>query len=380
MAESPIYRIHIECPVCRTPNEFESIRVGAYTESGRDTDFRPLGRTWRHPDYQHLDPLYYSVATCSSCFYTHELDGHYKNWARDKRFTMYRLKALREAHLAALAQPDGAVRLLGSHLDMERHPRPSTISKLLLGVMDEQIAEGGDRLNVARYYLRMSWLFRDLGVQEPRAQDQARGVTEFHERLSALVRPLESSLSELRRLATDLRGVGRTSEFEAALDQLGQAALLVLTRGQGLRPALVGAPLAQAASPHAPAGEAFFEYPDYTAFLARLRAQGAELPLCEADAQGLAVDHYKHYFEQSKSFASPELEVQTAYLIAEIARRVGRARDASAYFNHAIRKGQELIHEYQNDPNRSGFLRKIVELAVEQGRKNRDEQEIEAEA
>jgi len=375
IAESPIYRMHIECPVCRTQNDFEAIRVGAYTEAGRDTDFRPTGRTWRHPDYQHLDPLYYSVATCSSCFYTRELDGNYKSWTKDKRFTMYRLKALREAHLAALAQPDGALRLLGSHLDMERHPRATTISKLLLGVIDEQIAEGGDRLNVARYYLRMSWLFRDLGALLPSAHDRAVGVSELHARLSSLVRPLESSLSDLRRLASELRGVGQTSEFEAALDHLGQAALAVLSKGQQLRPSVEDRPVEPASGQSAP----FFEDQDYSAFLARVRALGLEVPLCEEDAQGLALDHYKHYFEHCRNFASPELEVQTAYLIAEIARRVGRARDASGYFNHAIRKGQELIHEYQNDPTRSGFLRKVVELAVEQGRKNRDEQESQAE-
>lgn len=374
--ESPLYRMHIECPVCRTANDFEAIRVGAYSESGRDSDFRPAGRTWRHRDFQHVDPLYYSLATCTSCYYTRELDGNYKNWDRDKRFTLYRQKAVREAHLSALSEPGGCVRLLGSHLDLERHPRPTTINKLLLGVMDEEIAEGGDRLNVARYYLRMSWLFRDLGVTQPSAPSTSQDASEFHDQLEALIRPLERSLADLRRLAADLHGVGRTHEFEESLDQLGKVALTVLVKGHSLRPAASGQPMESAASVSGP----FFEYPDYRSFLAKVRDHGLAIPLCEEDAQALALQHYKQYFEHSRTFASPELEVQTAYLIAEIARRLGRSQDASGYFNHAIRKCQELIHEYQGDPNRLGILRKLLELAIEQGRKNRDEQETEAPA
>jgi uncharacterized protein (DUF2225 family) len=112
--DSPLYRTRIPCPVCKNENEFEAIKVGSYSESGRDTDFRPTGRTWRNPAFEHIDPLYYSVATCSSCFYTRELDGNYKNWSKGNRFTMYHQKPLREAHLKSLTTDGGVVRRLGA--------------------------------------------------------------------------------------------------------------------------------------------------------------------------------------------------------------------------------------------------------------------------
>ena len=65
--ESPFLIIKIECPVCQTINEFEQIKVGAYTEDGRDTDFCPKDITWRLSKYQAYNPLAFFTATCSNC-------------------------------------------------------------------------------------------------------------------------------------------------------------------------------------------------------------------------------------------------------------------------------------------------------------------------
>lgn len=376
--ESPLYRMRIECPVCRNENDFLAIKVGSYTESGRDSDFRPTGRVWRNPEFQDTDPLYYSVATCSSCFYTRELDGNYKNWPKDKRFTWYRQKPLREAHLLALAEPDGALRALGGHLDFSRHPRPTTINRLLLGILDEQITEGGDRLNVARFYLRIAWLFRDLGVVGPALDSGSQKSDEVHTQIHELRELLESAHARTRRLASVMRELcGAQGDFEAQADLLARNGTGLLAEWEAAA-GLERVPLPHLTPPTS-TGLAYFEFSCHAAFLQHLKSRWQEVPQSEPEALDFALNHYKEYFERCRSFPSPELEVQTAYLIAEIARRVGRSRESFGYFNHAIRKGHELIHEYQDDPQRSGYLRKLVEMSVEQGKMNRDEQEIVAE-
>lgn len=374
--ESPLYRVRIECPVCRNENDFEAVKVGSYTESGRDSDFRPTGRTWRHPEFQNTDPLYYSVATCTSCHYTRELDGNYRNWQKDKRFTLYRQKALREAHLKSLAEPGGALRALGSHLDLAAHPRATTINKLLLGILDEQIVEGGDRLNVARFYLRMAWLFRDLGLVQPSEDPRLQQTADVLSQIRNLRTLLDSAHAQARHLALALGELcGPDGGFESQLDGWARTGTGLLAdwqaaAGEKVGPQALGPPTVTAA-------ETFLEFANHTAFLKQVKSTWQDVPLSEHEALELALHHYKEYFEHSRTFTSPELEVQTAYLIAEIARRVGRTRDASGYFNHAIRKGHELIHEYQDDPQRSGYLRKLVDMSVEQGKKNRDEQAVE---
>ena len=73
--DSPFLLSKVECPICKTLNEFEIIKVGAYAERGRDTDFCPLDIHWRFPPYQAYNPLVFFAATCSNCFYTRELNS-----------------------------------------------------------------------------------------------------------------------------------------------------------------------------------------------------------------------------------------------------------------------------------------------------------------
>ena len=50
--DSPFVHSRVECPICKTLNEFETVKVGAYVENSRDTDFSPTGIKWRSPKYQ----------------------------------------------------------------------------------------------------------------------------------------------------------------------------------------------------------------------------------------------------------------------------------------------------------------------------------------
>ncbi len=57
--QDPIFYTQIECPVCKNLNEYENIKIGSYTEEGRDTDFCPTGRVWINPAYQKYEPKFF---------------------------------------------------------------------------------------------------------------------------------------------------------------------------------------------------------------------------------------------------------------------------------------------------------------------------------
>jgi hypothetical protein len=370
--ESPLYVVRIECPVCTNANEFEAIRVGAYTESGRDTDFRPTGRRWRHTDFQPVNPLVYSLATCASCFYTRELDGSYKNWQRDVTFKTYRQKPLREAHLRALAEPQSPLKTLGNHLDVKRYRNETAINKLLLGILDERLMDDSEGLNVARYYLRIAWLYREAGVGDAAAAQPQDRLQELHLRLGSRQEEWARWLAEARSLAERLETevqrpaqAGLLADIDARMSRLFSDWRTLLT-----------------ASPTAPepagAPRTYFELASHREFLQNLRERWNDVPLCEADAIAFALKYYIQFFEQSRAFSSPEMEVQTAYLIGELAYRGGQGQVASGYFNHAIRKGQQLLHEFQKDTQRTNYIRKLVEMSIEQGKKNRAQTTVAA--
>jgi hypothetical protein len=371
-AESPLYVVRIECPVCKDPNEFEAVKVGSYTESDRDSDFRPTGRTWRNPDYQQVNPLVYSMATCRSCFYTRELDGNYKNWQRDVTFKMYRQKTLREAHLKTLAESESPLKALGEHLDVQRYRTETAINKLLLGILDERLLTDSEGLNVARYYLRIAWLYREMGQGDvPQAQPQDR-LRELRRRLGTRQEEWARWLEEARMLAQSLESEVRSP---AQAELLGDIEARMSRLFSDWRTLLAAPP----AGPETVADRsAYFEFAGHVDFLRHLRERWNEVPLCEADAIAFAMKYYIQFFEQSRSFPSPELEVQTAYLIGELAYRADQGQLASRYFNHAIRKGQQLMHEFQKDTQRLNYIRNLVEMSIEQGKKNRDQTVVEA--
>src|SRR5512136_1351997 len=99
MLESPLFLTRVECPVCGTVNEYETIRVGAYTEGERETDFSPSFIKWRNPKYQKYHPLLFFAATCTQCHYTREFNAKFKEWSKDNHFRAYRLKVIKERHI-----------------------------------------------------------------------------------------------------------------------------------------------------------------------------------------------------------------------------------------------------------------------------------------
>lgn len=365
--ESPLYAIRIECPICREENQYDAIRAGAYTEENRDTDFCPTDRHWHHPEYQAINPLTYFMATCETCHYTRELDGAYKNWQDDSTFKMYRQKQLREGHLEALALPDSVLKQLGTHLNVRRFPHETAINKLLLGIIDEQIVAQEGALNVARYYLRIAWLFRETGQfgdQNSTAWAWRRGI---RSRIGSQLDRWEEWISQAESLAESI------TEF---------AGTKVSTADLKMAESMVEGVMAEwatyAAEPHSVDSQGtgdhdYFQFADHTAFLMSLRDRWDDVPANEHEALGTALKYYIEFFEHSRSFGTPEQEVQTTYLIGELARRTGQTKVSSRYFNHAIRKGHELLNRLRHEVKRIEYIQNLVEMAIEQGKKNRDE-------
>lgn len=163
--QDPFFYTQLECPVCKTLNECTNIKMGSYSESGRDTDFCPTGFVWQNPAFQKYDPLLFFMTTCRKCFYTREFNTEYKNWQNDSTFKMYRLKNIQEKHLNEYMKEAGIVKLLGEHIDQNKYPFESAVIKFLLGIFDEKLLERPSNLDLGRYFLRIGWLFRSQGNQ-----------------------------------------------------------------------------------------------------------------------------------------------------------------------------------------------------------------------
>jgi len=94
------------------------------------------------------------------------------------------------------------------------------------------------------------------------------------------------------------------------------------------------------------------------------------VPRSEKEAVRLAVRYYIGAFENGREISRGNQSIQAAYLIAELSRLIGDHDTARQYFNTTIKMGQDYINEIRGDRTRTALARKILELALAQGKKN----------
>lgn len=383
-SDSPFLPIKIECPICKTINDYELIKVGAFTEGGRDTDFCPTDITWRQSRYQAYNPLVFFTAMCGNCFYTRELTNEYRDWKNDNAFRTYRLKATKDKHLEMLSTADSVVKQMGSHCDTTLYPNESAILKLHLAIFDERLFEHHSRLDLGRFYLRIAWLFRQMGKTENPHTVMLRGlIQELEQGLGRVVR----DVGQLRPGINEFTGSVTTQfsmeqlpaeigariqpfreKFSTTLNDFANH-LAGLEGRTGAIQQLVDAFKSAALGGDAEGGlQRFGSYPSFSDFLLAMQRIWPHVVIDEREAITKAVEHYKASFSDGRDIAPGNQQIQASYLIAELSRRIGDYEQAKQYFSSTIKTGQEFIYQNRQDQSRTALARKILELAMEQGR------------
>ena len=385
-SESPFLLSKTECPVCRTINEFEQIKVGAYTEDSRDTDFCPKNITWRYPKYQAHNPLVFFTATCGNCYYTREFTNGYREWKSDNAFRTYRLKVIKEKHLEQLSTADSVIRQLGEALDPQRYPNESAILKLHLAIFDEQLAEHPSDLDLGRFCLRIGWVFRDLEVGEnPNQLLLGTLIREMDNKYFRLRETVESSQHglddlvgsiaahfEVDQIPADIQSqmYSYRERYDDEMKGLSGSIQTAQERLKGFRELLDEYRSELLGGESAGGRKSFGKHSSFADFLRQLRAGWNDIVTGEREALEKAIFFYKRAFVGGRDIPQGTPQIQASYLIAELSRRVGDYDEARQYFTSTIKSGQEFIYQNRRDQSRTALVRKILELAIEQGRAN----------
>lgn len=379
--DSPITLSRLTCPVCRTVNECETVRPGAYVEEGTDTDFCPLSRRWSNPRYQAVNPLLYFMATCPTCFYTREFNRASRESLTESEIAPEQQKELRLKHLAMLADTNGVARRLGSSLWPDSYPIQTAISKLLLGILDETLIERPSNYDLARWYLRTAWLFREAhphngqDLTSPSAQSRrdldrsmdeiAADVSRLRGRLEQVVQFLQAHPQAAQSHPDDHQG---PMQCRQRLQRLGELAdNLNLDLADMRRAVLTPTEKFVGADPHC-SREAFGEYASYSEFLRSLKMDCPQIPVNEDEAMTCALTHYKMAFESHGGIERGNGAMLTAYLIGELSRRLANFDDAERYLDMARVAAHVAIRENAGDKPRSALARHLAELADRQSR------------
>lgn len=382
--ENPFFLSKIECPICKTLNEFETIKVGSYFENGRDTDFCPMNITWRYPRYQNYNPLAFFTAVCSNCYFTREFSKSYKDWKSNNNFRTYRLKSLKNKHLDQLAVSDSVIKSIGEAIDMSRYPNESAILKLHLAIYDELLCDRVNNLDLGRFYLRTGWIYRDLDKNEnPNIQFLKGLLMEIDSKYSELKNANKNCRSSLltfakhldahfesKELASDIKSqiIPYREKFENEIKVLTdhfEQSDAKLESFDNLLNEYKGVALGGDASGNV-AG--FGKYISFLDLMLNIKERWFDAVTSEKEALEKAVFYYKEAFKTGREITPGNQQIQASYLIAELSRRIGDFDAAKQYFNSTIKTGQEFIYQNRNDKSRTALTRKILELAIEQGK------------
>ncbi len=385
-SESPFLLFKVECPICKTINEFEQIKVGAYTEESRDTDFCPVNITWRYPRYQAQNPLLYFTATCSNCYYTREFTNNYKEWKNDNTFRTYRLKTIKTKHLEQLSTADSILKRFGEVIDTQRHHNESAIIKLHLAVFDEQLSDHVSNLDLGRYYLRIAWVFRDLNKGENPGQTLLNSLLrEMNSRYCGLAQAVENSRQSLDELNASVtaqfeaaqipaeiqsRMFSHRDRFESELATINETVGSTETKLEQFKSLLDEYRTDVLGGQQVDGQVPFAECSSFTDYLLQLQRTWDGVVTSEREALEHAIRFYKEAYSSGRDIAAGAQQIQAAYLIAELSRRIGDHDEAKRFFASTIKSGQEFIYEHRRDRSRTVLARKILELAIEQGRTN----------
>jgi hypothetical protein len=96
-------------------------------------------------------------------------------------------------------------------------------------------------------------------------------------------------------------------------------------------------------------------------------------PLSEHDALRFSLDFYKKSYENGHEVSAGNQQMQVEYLLGELCRRLGKSEEAKQYFNNTIKSAQVFIYENKGDSTRTALARKILDMAIEQGKLNLQE-------
>ena len=385
--ENPVFLNKVECPICKTINEFETIKVGSYVEGGRDTDFCPKDIKWKYPRYQSYNPLVYFTAICTNCFYAREYNSNFKEWKNDNTFRSYRLKPIKEKHLEQLSQADSVIKSLGEAIDVSAYPNESAIIKLHLAILDELLSEHKSNLDLGRFYLRIGWLYRDFDSDEnPNHQFLKSMLLELQSSLSVYKNSIENTANEFskydRHLSAHFATTELTSDVMAIMapyqDKFSKAISNVQESFQNFRKSVqdldslsneyLNSTTEGGISENGTAG--FGQSQNFFEFMLTLKKRDVNIVIDEKEALERSVYYYKEAFASGKEITPGNQQIQASYLIAELSRRIGDYDSAREYFNSTIKYGQEFIYQNRNDRSRIALARKILELAIEQGKEN----------
>ena len=152
----------IVCPICGVSNTFNRLKRDIFRATETEGDGHPIKWRWAKSGFDSVDPKTFFFGTCKNCSFTGELeDAEFRTASRNP--DLFKAK-FNQGELLQLVNRTttgkGVAQDLGRRVK-EDHGVGGLIAQFHLGIYTQCLLTRIVPGNIARFYLRLAWLYRD---------------------------------------------------------------------------------------------------------------------------------------------------------------------------------------------------------------------------
>lgn len=167
----------LQCGVCEAENTFLRLKRDIVNPAKREGDGHALVYKWGKPGFDKTNPLDFFWGVCRKCSFTGELnDAKFRQAERNvKEFKKGIHPDGIQSLLTGLSTGSGMGQALGKRLG-DVDPLVVIVAKFHLGIYSQCLLQKPVPGNIARYYLRLAWVYRDVEKFYPNSTIEKMGV------------------------------------------------------------------------------------------------------------------------------------------------------------------------------------------------------------
>ena len=224
LLKDPFLRRQVTCPICEAAVEQRGLKTNLFRAELKDVDLRPYKYHWEQENLAEFHPPFFYVWYCPKCYfaagrkyYEDPLKGCFLPMRKFKEVIQNKYKTDPEAKKLINKLTDG--------ISLEAYNFKQSFQLHLLAIYWMELFPEftkRDAMNLARYYLRVAWLFRDLNENETARQNEGPVIQAFFEDLKTVwPNVTDSDEAALRKAASYYEVTLSGSEtIESAVDEL----------------------------------------------------------------------------------------------------------------------------------------------------------------
>ena len=167
----------LQCGVCEAENTFFRLKRDIVNPAKREGDGHALVYKWGKLGFDEINPLDFFWGVCQKCSFTGELnDAKFRQAERNiKEFKKGIHPSGIQSLLTGLSTGSGMGQALGKRLG-DVDPLVVIVAEFHLGIYSQCLLQKPLPGNIARYYLRLAWVYRDVEKFYPNSTIEKMGV------------------------------------------------------------------------------------------------------------------------------------------------------------------------------------------------------------